>query len=88
MDFLYQREGGMVFYHIFLLSPLQCTVEKLKRFCEFEEKRLREFEEIETQGKAVEVTVNSKEENSEDFCLDFVQEFSLGQNMMAVVLCV
>jgi hypothetical protein len=27
------------------------------------------------QGKAVEVTVNSKEENSEDFCLDFVQEF-------------
>ncbi len=44
-------------------------------------KRLREFEEIrgcvslkkyKSQGKAVEVTVNSKEENSEDFCLDFV----------------
>ncbi len=30
-----------------------------------------------SQGKAVEVTVNSKEENSEDFCLDFVQEFGL-----------
>jgi hypothetical protein len=27
--------------------------------------------------KAVEVTVNSKEENSEDFCLDFVQRFGL-----------
>jgi hypothetical protein len=27
--------------------------------------------------KAVEVTVNSKEENSEEFCLDFVQEFGL-----------
>jgi hypothetical protein len=30
-----------------------------------------------SQGKAVEVTVNSKEENSYDFCLDFVQEFGL-----------
>jgi hypothetical protein len=30
-----------------------------------------------SQGKAVEVTVNSKEENSEDFCLDFFQEFDL-----------
>ncbi len=28
-------------------------------------------------GKAVEVTVNSKEGNSLDFCLDFVQEFGL-----------
>ncbi len=33
-------------------------------------KRLRESE-------AVEVTVNSKEKNSSDFCLDFVQEFGL-----------
>jgi hypothetical protein len=24
--------------------------------------------------------VNSKEENSEDFCLDFVQEFGLGED--------
>jgi hypothetical protein len=38
---------------------------------------LREFEEIKSQCKAVEIIVNSKEENSEDFCLDFVQEFSL-----------
>ncbi len=30
-----------------------------------------------SQGKAVEVTVNSKEENSSDFCLVFVQEFGL-----------
>jgi hypothetical protein len=40
-------------------------------------KRLREFEEIEISSKAVEVTVNNKEENSKDFCLDFVQEFGL-----------
>jgi hypothetical protein len=30
-------------------------------------------------GKAVEVTVNSKEENSYDFCLDLVQEFGSGR---------
>ncbi len=30
-----------------------------------------------SRGKAVEVTANSKEENFEDFCLDFVQEFGL-----------
>jgi hypothetical protein len=30
-----------------------------------------------SQSKAVEVTVNSKEENSEDFCLDSVQEFGI-----------
>ncbi len=30
-----------------------------------------------SQGKAVQVTVNSKEENSKDFCLDFLQEFDL-----------
>jgi hypothetical protein len=39
--------------------------------------KLRVFEEIESQGKAVVVTVNSKEENFKDFCLDFVQEFGL-----------
>jgi hypothetical protein len=38
-------------------------------------KRLREFEEIEISSKAAEVTVNNKAKNSEDFCLDFVQEF-------------
>ncbi len=30
-----------------------------------------------SQGKAVELTLNSNEENFEDFCLDFVQEFGL-----------
>jgi hypothetical protein len=36
---------------------------------------LREFTEVES--KAVEVIVNSKEEISQDFFLDFVQEFGL-----------
>jgi hypothetical protein len=35
-------------------------------------KRLREFEEIKSQGKAVEVTVNNKR-----ICLDFVKELGL-----------
>ncbi len=39
-------------------------------------KRLREFK-FKSQGKAAEVTVNSKEENSGDFCLDFFQVFGL-----------
>jgi hypothetical protein len=26
MDFLNHREGGIIFYQVFLLSPLQCTV--------------------------------------------------------------
>ncbi len=52
MDFLSHREGSMVFYQVFLLSPLQCTVQAVeicKRLCKFEEicNRLREFEEIE-----------------------------------------
>jgi hypothetical protein len=59
MDFLNHREGGGVLYQFFLLSPLQCTV-TLCRNC----KRLREFEELKSQWKAVEVTLNSKEENS------------------------
>ncbi len=42
MDFLNHRERGMVFYKVFLLSPLQCTVTNCRTF-----KRLREFEEIE-----------------------------------------
>ncbi len=51
MDFLNHREGGMVLYRVFLLSPLQlrgCV--NLKKYI--------------SEGKAVEVTVNSKEENS------------------------
>jgi hypothetical protein len=30
MDFLNQRERGMVFCKAFLLSPLQCTVETVR----------------------------------------------------------
>jgi hypothetical protein len=41
-------------------------------------RRLREFEEIEiSRQRLLEVTMNNKEENSEDFCLDFVKEFGL-----------
>jgi hypothetical protein len=59
------------------------------RLCEFEEicNRLCELNKYvegcvslkksKSQDKAVEVAVNSKEENSQDFCLDFVQEFGL-----------
>jgi hypothetical protein len=49
MDFLNHIEGGMVFYQVFLLSSLHCTIEIQKRLHEFEEirKRLREFKEIE-----------------------------------------
>jgi hypothetical protein len=62
MFFLNHKEWGRGFYQVILLSPLQCTITAVThcRNC----KRLREFEEIESQGKAVEVTVNSKEENS------------------------
>jgi hypothetical protein len=35
------------------------------------------FKKYKSQGKAIEVTVNSKEENSSDFCLDFVPEFGI-----------
>jgi hypothetical protein len=41
----------MDFYQVFLLVYRHC-------------KRLREFEQIEISSKAVEVTVNNKEENS------------------------
>jgi hypothetical protein len=40
-------------------------------------KRLHEVEDIEISSKAVEVTVNNKEGNSEEFYLDFVLEFGL-----------
>ncbi len=49
-----------------------CTVETV-RGC---------VKKYKSQGKAVEVTVNCKEENSEDFCLDFFQEFGLGIGSM------
>jgi hypothetical protein len=31
MDFLNHREGDMVFYQVFLISPLQCTETELKK---------------------------------------------------------
>ncbi len=39
MNFLNHREGGVVFYQLFLLSPFQCTVtvRNRKNLCEFEE---------------------------------------------------
>ncbi len=55
MDFLNHMEG--VWFSIrlssFLLSVYSTEIRK----------RMRELEEIDSQGKAVEVTVNSKEEN-------------------------
>jgi hypothetical protein len=65
MVFLNHREGDMVFYQVYLLL--------LYKNC----KTLREFEEIEISSKPVEVTVNNKDGNSFDFCLDFVQESGL-----------
>jgi hypothetical protein len=34
MDLLNHVEGGMVFYLVFLLSPLQCTVNELHKLLE------------------------------------------------------
>jgi hypothetical protein len=61
MDFLNHREGDMVFYKVLLLFLY--SVHKIKcRNC----KRLRELslKKYISQGKAVEVAVNSKEEKS------------------------
>jgi hypothetical protein len=66
MDFLDHRGGGVVFCQVFFLSPLQCTVTHYRN-C----KRLSEFDEIEISMQSCRVTLNSKEENSYDFCLDF-----------------
>jgi hypothetical protein len=52
MDFLNHREGGMI--------SIRFSSFLLYRNC----KRLREFEEMAISSKAVEVTVNNKEENS------------------------
>jgi hypothetical protein len=63
MDFLNHKEVGLVFYQVFLLSHLECSVTH-HRNC----KRLRESEEVEkSQGKTVEVTVKNKEENLKTF---------------------
>jgi hypothetical protein len=53
---------GMVFYQVFLLSPLHCT--ETVRGCV----SLQKYKSL---GKAVEVNVNRKEENSEDFLSGF-----------------
>jgi hypothetical protein len=78
VDILNHREGGMVFYRVFLLSPLQCTqysncTVKTVRGCMGLKNRI----EIQRQCTYVEINVNGKEENSYDFCLDFAQEFGL-----------
>ncbi len=57
LDFLIlnHREEGMVFYQVFLYSPLQCTATKLKKYlrgCVSQKKQ-------KSKGKAVEMTVNS-----------------------------
>jgi hypothetical protein len=54
----------MVFYQVFLLSPLQFTAETVRGCVSLKKKK--------SQGKAIEMTVNTKDENSQDFCLDFV----------------
>jgi hypothetical protein len=43
MDFLNQREGGMVFYQAFITSPLRCTIMHYRN-----RKKMHEFEEIKT----------------------------------------
>jgi hypothetical protein len=72
MDFSNLKKEGVVLYQFFLPSPLQCAVTHYRNCT-----GLREFEEVEISCKAVEVTLNSKEKNCYDFCLDFVQEFGL-----------
>ncbi len=56
MDFLNHRKGDMIFSQVIFLSPLQCKVETV-RGCVILKKQ-------KSQGKAVEVTLNSKQENS------------------------
>ncbi len=73
----------MVFYPVFLLSLLECIVTELQKYvggCVSWKKYVRgcvSLKKQKSQGKAVEMTVNSKKENSLDFCLDFVQEFGV-----------
>jgi hypothetical protein len=57
------RFSSFFFYSVQKLNSRNC-----KRLLELKEK---------SQDKAVDVAVNSKEENFKDFCLDFVQEFGL-----------
>jgi len=77
MDFLNHRKGGMVFYQVssFPLFSVYSKNLEIARGCV-------SLKKYKFQGKAVEVTVNSREENSEDFCLDFVQEFGLWPSLV------
>jgi hypothetical protein len=52
-------EGDVIFYQIFLISPIQCTVTHCRN-C----KRLCDFEEKESQDISVEVILNNKEETN------------------------
>ncbi len=70
MDFINHREGGM--FSTILLYRVR-AVETVRGCMSLKKQK--------SQGKAVEVTSNSKEENSQDFCLNFVQEFVLRSKM-------
>ncbi len=85
MDFLNQREGGMAFYQVFLLSSFQSTVTVLYKYLRGYvslKKYIRgwvSFTKEKSQGKAVEMT-NSKDFDFADYadlCLDFIHEFGL-----------
>jgi hypothetical protein len=60
----------MVFHQVFLLSLLQCTVTELKKYVRScvsvknYERGCVSLKKLKSQGKVVEVTVNSEEENS------------------------
>ncbi len=59
MDFLNHREEGMVFYQVFLLALLQCTVTDLYKYV----RGCMSFKKQKSQGKIEELSVISKEEN-------------------------
>jgi len=77
VDFLDHWKGGMVFYNLpsLLLNKNCKSCVSLKK-CKSQGK-----------AKAVEVTLNNKEENFQDFCLYFVQEFGLWCCCLTCVLC-
>jgi hypothetical protein len=50
----------MVFYQVFLLSSFQCTVTELQEYV----RGYVSLKKQKSQSKTVDVTVNSKEENS------------------------
>jgi len=79
MDLLNHREGGVVFYQVFLFSPYSVLTHC--RNC----KRLSEgLKNNKSQGRPVEMTLKSKEKN---FCLYFVQEFGLWYCRLARLQC-